>query len=479
VSDDGKLTGVSRHVLNQSMENLKAMGMRVGAQISGFEKFKVTKGQFVAEVHLRPQLRANPDESINKPRNMTEEVRVAFIGESNAGKSTLISVLAYDHLDNGRGNARLSLLRHRHEILSGRTSSVAVEPLILIRKNSHDDDDYDELQPLRFDAIDSTEHLALSSQRQMMEAPRVLQFFDLPGKPRMHRSALTSLTSLAGPDLACLVVPASDCEGETVHRIVEEHLLLTRNLDIPTVIVLSKTDLVADKKTSVLTKLLVHGLPVFPVSAITGEGVPALLFYLSKQPKITSIYPLAPQDASVFVIESTKESEEVGLVAKGSLLQGCLDLRNPNGWLLGPSPIDASFCPVRISSIHRLRLAAHRVESGLMAAVAIESVQENKRPQATSRGLLLVKNASLHFTGKTTTCITWSSFTLIQGRISMEKEAQGTLHCGCARIAVRSRFSDANRVVIETLEEGRVLLVPGMKLVLLTSSYLLAGRYIE
>lgn len=42
----------------------------------------------------------------------------------DAGKSTLLGVLTHGELDNGRGTARQKLFRHKHEMESGRTSSV-------------------------------------------------------------------------------------------------------------------------------------------------------------------------------------------------------------------------------------------------------------------------------------------------------------------------------------------------------------------
>ena len=50
--------------------------------------------------------------------------RVAVVGNVDAGKSTLLGVLTHGELDNGRGVARLKLFRHKHEMESGRTSSV-------------------------------------------------------------------------------------------------------------------------------------------------------------------------------------------------------------------------------------------------------------------------------------------------------------------------------------------------------------------
>ena len=50
--------------------------------------------------------------------------RVAVVGNVDAGKSTLLGVLTHGSLDDGRGTARLKLFRHKHEVESGRTSSV-------------------------------------------------------------------------------------------------------------------------------------------------------------------------------------------------------------------------------------------------------------------------------------------------------------------------------------------------------------------
>lgn len=45
----------------------------------------------------------------------------------DAGKSTLLGVLTKGTLDDGRGKSRVNLFRHKHEIESGRTSSVGRE----------------------------------------------------------------------------------------------------------------------------------------------------------------------------------------------------------------------------------------------------------------------------------------------------------------------------------------------------------------
>jgi hypothetical protein len=50
-------------------------------------------------------------------------IRVAVVGNVDAGKSTLIGTLTTSSLDDGRGKSRTSIMKHRHEIESGRTST--------------------------------------------------------------------------------------------------------------------------------------------------------------------------------------------------------------------------------------------------------------------------------------------------------------------------------------------------------------------
>ena len=47
-----------------------------------------------------------------------------LLGTSWSGKSTLLGVLLGDKLDNGNGNAIIKILNHKHEVLTGVTSSL-------------------------------------------------------------------------------------------------------------------------------------------------------------------------------------------------------------------------------------------------------------------------------------------------------------------------------------------------------------------
>jgi ribosome biogenesis GTPase A len=68
-------------------------------------------------------------DNINKESLSVEEtlssrnIRVAVVGNVDAGKSTLIGSLTTSTLDDGRGKCRTSIMKHRHEIETGRTST--------------------------------------------------------------------------------------------------------------------------------------------------------------------------------------------------------------------------------------------------------------------------------------------------------------------------------------------------------------------
>lgn len=85
------------------------------------EKVKPTEKRKKRKTAVEVLIRRVPEDS------QFIDIRIAVLGNVDCGKSTLISVLTYDEPDNGQGRARLNLLRHIHEIQTGRTSSISKE----------------------------------------------------------------------------------------------------------------------------------------------------------------------------------------------------------------------------------------------------------------------------------------------------------------------------------------------------------------
>ena len=191
VSDDGTFVGLTKDELDESLNNLRAMAASLGCKVeverivevgdcewhessdlpdsSSTKELNDTKASaaspnervlrhrarlYVAEAlvtpdlsskrHIRPVKSAvgsryeTPPPQSNRydgfenedevsMQAATEQLRVTFTGPTTSGKSSLLGTLSTATPDNGRGKSRLSLLKHRHEIASGVTSSVTQE----------------------------------------------------------------------------------------------------------------------------------------------------------------------------------------------------------------------------------------------------------------------------------------------------------------------------------------------------------------
>ncbi|KAI1611578.1 elongation factor EF-1 alpha subunit [Exophiala viscosa] len=285
VADDGTLVGLVEEELQESLNNLRAMAASLGCTTNMLRKVAVGncewvnadsdsgQGQlekdtlWVAEVLVYPDSRGSVDEDVPKqildpPYGITEaqedslteqasneQLRVTLVGATSAGKSSLLGTLSTSTLDNGRGKSRLSLLKHRHEIASGITSSVAQE-LVGYRAN----------RELSAPVINYASGNVSSWVDIHNLADRLVFLSDSPGLPRFAKSCFRSLISWR-PSWTILCVAADDnmedigrtptlTSGTSVVGFTSEatslslsHLDLCLRLELPLMIVITKLDL--------------------------------------------------------------------------------------------------------------------------------------------------------------------------------------------------------------------------------------------
>ena len=117
VEDDGSLHGLTQAEMSASLATLERMCEQLDAQMTvRHTRLVPPANRQVAEVVVR---------ALNEQSVPKSEVRVAFLGGADAGKSTLIAALATGQLDDGQGSARTLVMRHMHELESGHTSSIS------------------------------------------------------------------------------------------------------------------------------------------------------------------------------------------------------------------------------------------------------------------------------------------------------------------------------------------------------------------
>lgn len=117
--------------------------------------------------------------------------RVAVVGNVDAGKSTLLGVLTHGELDNGRGTARQRLFRHKHEMETGRTSSVGNDILGFDSEGR---------------VVNKTDgHGGLDWVHICRTSTKVITFIDLAGHEKYLKTTIFGMTGHA-PDFCMLMI---------------------------------------------------------------------------------------------------------------------------------------------------------------------------------------------------------------------------------------------------------------------------------
>lgn len=302
VADDGTFVGLTQDELDESVANLQVMTASLGCKVEILRRVIVgncewtedstsgppdpsqcrTAPLWVAEALVTPDLdlykvspvRTRPDADDTSSANAgaqlaseedyshTEQIRISIAGPSTAGKSSLLGALTSSILDNGRGKSRLSLLKHRHEISSGITSSVAQELI------GYADDEPPSVVNYASGNVAAWDDIHAASL-----GGRMAFVSDLPGSVRYLKSTLRGLVSWA-PHYVMLCIPAN-CGDEVTETetgseqasdldISLAYLDLCLKMEVPALIVITKLDVASrgglrETLTKVLSALKMAG----------------------------------------------------------------------------------------------------------------------------------------------------------------------------------------------------------------------------
>ncbi|KAI1203918.1 GTP-binding protein [Nemania serpens] len=311
VADDGTFVGLTKEEMDESMMTLKIMAASLGCRVE-VQRMKAVgtcdwlenperrhsqlhhEDLWVAEALIVPildrQSRAVTDDDSSvangAPRrgaSTTEQLRVSLTGPTTSGKTTLLGTLANGTLDDGRGRSRSYLLKHRHEVVSGRTSSVAQELI-----------GYEGQSIFNYTCMDIK---AWPDIHDRAQDGRLVFLLDSAGHPRYQRTTLRALVGWA-PHWTLLCIAASEentistgphsltgADGALGIDIAEmdlamAHLDLCLKLEIPLAILITKIEkaqrtLLKEKLNSILTKVKATGrIP----KLLTGSGPPGADF---------------------------------------------------------------------------------------------------------------------------------------------------------------------------------------------------------
>ncbi|XP_071245698.1 GTP binding protein 1, like isoform X1 [Salvelinus alpinus] len=360
------------------------------------------------------------------------EVRVAVVGNVDAGKSTLLGVLTHGELDNGRGFARQKLFRHKHEMESGRTSSVGNDILgfdqeghVVNKPDNHGG------------SLDWTKICERSS--------KVITFIDLAGHEKYLKTTVFGMTGHL-PDFCMLMVGSN----AGIVGMTKEHLGLALALNVPVFVVVTKIDmcpanilaetlhllqrllkspgcrkipvLVQNKDDVIVTASNFSSermCPIFQLSNVTGENMDLLKMFLNLLSSKTSYKEDEPAE---FQIDDTYSVPGVGTVVSGTTLRGLIRLNDT--LLLGPDPL-GSFLSIAVKSIHRKRMPVKEVRGGQTASFALKKIKRS----SIRKGMVMISP-------RLTPQATWefmAEILVLHHPTTISPRYQAMVHCGSIR----------------------------------------------
>ncbi|MFB6165635.1 MAG: GTPBP1 family GTP-binding protein [Haloarculaceae archaeon] len=391
VTDDGGIAGIEPDVFSESMDVLSLLADEAGAHIEEVQTWGVNReagtasngraaeprdGGIVGVATIREGARLDDD----------EHIVVGTAGHVDHGKSTLVGSLVTGDADDGEGGTRSFLDVQPHEVERGLSADL-----------SYGVYGFDDDGPVRMD----NPHRKSDRARVVQEADRLVSFVDTVGHEPWLR---TTIRGLVGQkiDYGLLTVAADDGPTKTTR----EHLGILLATELPTVVAITKADLVDDARIGAVereverllrevekTPLPVerHGIdaaveeisetvvPVVTTSAVTGDGLDALDELFERLPKTAG----AEADRFSMYVDRTYNVTGVGAVASGTVKSGTVEAGDE--LLLGPMA-DGSFRKVEVRSIE---MHYHRVDearAGRIVGIALKGVAEAE----IERGMVLL-----------------------------------------------------------------------------------------
>ncbi|KAK6503344.1 hypothetical protein TWF481_008367 [Arthrobotrys musiformis] len=395
VADSGKLLGLVEKELDTSLDTLRKMADALGCVVEIVRRVNVANttnedGEviplFAAEALVRPgqftAAQAAGDDALAEARhaNNIPQLRITLTGPTNVGKSSLLGTLTSSTLDNGRGKSRLSLLKHRHEVATGNTSSIASE--LLGFTASGEMVNYHSGNVGSWMDIHATVGSSTADLKEGQENfARTVFLLDSAGLFKYRRTAIRGLVGWA-PHYTAIVM-ASDIElPDTATGPAFEYIMLCLKLKLRFFLLITKLDLASNAGLRKLCKLafeairaagkepkVVQGgeadmvkfislnkdavldgsvVPILLVSSVTGKGIDTLQALIGHLPIPPPVEPVPGDDEDsaeasanlkpLFHVEDVFEtvSTLVETVLGGHVKYGQINMGDK--LLLGPFP---------------------------------------------------------------------------------------------------------------------------------------------
>ena len=385
VTDDGGLAGIAPEAFSETMDVLSLLAEEADAHIADVETWSAgADGEgdaagLVGLATVREGAMFATDD---------DHIVIGTAGHVDHGKSTLVGSLVTGQADDGQGGTRGFLDVQPHEVERGLSADLSYA----VYGFAEDADD-----PVRMD----NPHRKSDRARIVEEADRLVSFVDTVGHEPWLR---TTIRGLVGQklDYGLLVVAADDGPTATTR----EHLGILLATELPTIVAITKTDVVTDDRLATVEREVESTLrdvgetplpvdrygvdtavaevgdgvvPVLRTSAVERTGLDTLDRLFGTLPKRAT----PEREAFRMYVDRSYKVTGVGAVASGTVNSGVVEAGDE--LLLGPMA-DGSFREVEVRSIEMHYHRVDRATAGRIVGIALKGVDE----EDVERGMALV-----------------------------------------------------------------------------------------
>ena len=373
VTDDGFPRGVTESEYNQSIINLKSIAKQCNSYCTILTNKELQNKLVVSEVLVR----RNVD-----PGNYID-LSIVVAGNVDAAKTSTIGVLISGNLDNGRGLSRVNVFNFKHEMETGRTSSI-----------SH------QIMGFRSDStvVNENKLKKLSWPEIVSQSAKIITFYDLAGHEKYLRTTIYGFSSTY-PDYSMILIGAN----MGITQMTKEHISLCLTYKIPFFVVFSKIDIapkdVFDEiklkftqlmKSPGLRKIPIHVkseddvvlaaknmlneniVPYMEISNVTGTNINILKKFLNFLPQRKN-YKQYEKEPVEFTVDERYMVTGIGTVVAGILHRGTVHV-NDNVFI-GPDST-GSYKKTQIKSIHFKRVPTNEAKAGGYFCFNLKKIQK-------------------------------------------------------------------------------------------------------
>ena len=383
-----------------------------------------------------------------------EECTIAVCGPVDAGKSSLIGVLTYGELDDGRGYTRNKVLIHPHERETGRTSHITYNPLVYYKK----DDNTVSLYAPKDDKILKD----IKIRSKTCWNTKVTSFLDLAGHAKYLKTTMFGVTGMF-PDYGIVVIGANT----EITKLTREHLGILLYLNIPFIITITKVDITPkdiyqnlcnqlkkllgktnfgkilyfinnDKETDDYVNNMLGNPDIIPIVSISNkvgtniDNLHQILYLLPHREKWSNI------NGSIYYVDGKFVVPGIGLVVSGTNKGNSINIKQK--MYLGPFE-NNTFKEVIIRSIHNsLRENINSALSSLQTTLAIKGTKEQINRNQIRKGMVLIDNIDKFKTNVVTKFK--AKINILHHSTTIKSGYSPVIHCGPIRQSAKINLNN-------------------------------------